>query len=40
MRYDLDGDGLVDGTIWRPYYERFPRAPYKWGVPMVVRGTS
>ena len=33
MRYGLDGDGLVDGTIWRPYYEAFPEGALQMGCP-------
>ena len=33
VRYDLNGDGLVDGAIWRPYYAAFVEARLGMGCP-------
>ena len=31
MRYDLNGDGLVDGATWEPYYEAFSMGALEMG---------
>ena len=33
LRYDLNGDGLVDGAIWMPYYRAFPMGALGMGCP-------
>ena len=33
MRYDLNGDGLVDGATWMPYYAAFPMGALGMGCP-------
>ena len=33
LRYDLDGDGLVDGAIWMPYYTAYPMGALGMGCP-------
>ena len=33
MRYDLNGDGLVDGAIWRAYYDAYPSGALEMGCP-------
>ena len=33
LRYDLDGDGLVDGAIWMPYYSAYPMGALGMGCP-------
>ena len=33
MRYDLNGDGLVDGATWMPYYDAFPMGALGMGCP-------
>ena len=33
MRYDLDGDGLVDGATWEPYYTAYPMGVLGMGCP-------
>ena len=33
VRYDLDGDGRVDGTTWEPYYAGFPMGALEMGCP-------
>ena len=33
MRYDLDGDGLVDGATWEPYYTAYPMGALGMGCP-------
>ena len=33
MRYDLNGDGIVDGAIWRAYYDAFPSGALEMGCP-------
>ena len=33
VRYDLDGDGRVDGATWRPYYAAFPMGALDMGCP-------
>ena len=33
MRYDLDGDGLVDGATWMPYYSAYPMGALGMGCP-------
>ena len=33
MRYDLNGDGIVDGAIWRPYYDAFAAGALEMGCP-------
>ena len=33
MRYDLNGDGLVDGATWMPYYVAFPMGAPEMGCP-------
>ncbi len=33
MRYDLNGDGLVDGATWEPYYEAFSMGALEMGCP-------
>ena len=33
LRYDLNGDGLVDGTTWMPYYSAFPMGALGMGCP-------
>ena len=33
IRYDLDGDGLVDGAAWMPYYDAFPMGALGMGCP-------
>ena len=33
VRYDLDGNGWVDGATWRPYYEAFDEGTYGMGCP-------
>ena len=38
MRYDLDGNGLVDGATWMPYYEAFPRGALEMGCPDGCKG--
>ena len=37
VRYDLDGNGWVDGSTWRPYYEAFDEGTYAMGCPDGVR---
>ena len=33
MRYDLNADGIVDGAIWRAYYDAFPSGALEMGCP-------
>ena len=33
LRYDLDGDGLVDGATWMPYYAAFTMGALGMGCP-------
>ena len=33
LRYDLNGDGLVDGGIWMPYYSAYPMGALGMGCP-------
>ena len=33
VRYDLNGDGMVDGTNWQPYYDAFQMASVTMGCP-------
>ena len=33
VRYDLNGDGLVDGATWMPYYDAFPMGARGMGCP-------
>ena len=33
LRYDLNGDGQVDGAIWRPYYTAYPMGALGMGCP-------
>ena len=33
LRYDLNGDGLVDGATWRPYYTAYPMGALGMGCP-------
>ena len=33
MRYDLNGDGIVDGAIWQAYYDAFPSGALEMGCP-------
>ena len=33
IRYDLNGNGLVDGTNWQPYYDAFEMASVTMGCP-------
>ena len=33
MRYDLNGDGFVDGATWQPYYTAFEEAVLGMGCP-------
>ena len=33
MRYDLNGNGLVDGATWMPYYSAFPMGALGMGCP-------
>ena len=33
LRYDLNGDGLVDGTTWMPYYSAYPMGALGMGCP-------
>ena len=33
VRYDLNGDGLVDGATWMPYYAAFPMGALGMGCP-------
>ena len=33
LRYDLNGDGLVDGAIWMPYYTAYPMGALGMGCP-------
>ena len=33
VRYDLNGDGIVDGATWRPYYDAFPSGALEMGCP-------
>ena len=33
LRYDLNGDGLVDGAIWVPYYTAYPMGALGMGCP-------
>ena len=33
MRYDLNGDGWVDGTTWRPYFTAFDQGAAGMGCP-------
>ena len=33
VRYDLNGDGLVDGATWMPYYDAFPMGALGMGCP-------
>ena len=33
MRYDLNGDGFVDGATWQPYYTAFEEAALGMGCP-------
>ena len=33
LRYDLNGDGLVDGAIWMPYYSAYPMGALGMGCP-------
>ena len=33
MRYDLNADGVVDGAIWRAYYDAFPSGALEMGCP-------
>ena len=33
VRYDLNGDGLVDGATWMPYYDAFPTGALGMGCP-------
>ena len=33
VRYDLNGDGLVDGATWMPYYSAYPMGALGMGCP-------
>ena len=33
LRYDLNGDGLVDGATWMPYYDAYPMGALGMGCP-------
>ena len=33
LRYDLNGDGQVDGATWRPYYSAYPMGALGMGCP-------
>ena len=33
VRYDLNGNGIVDGAIWRSYYDAFPSGALEMGCP-------
>ena len=33
VRYDLDGDGAVDGTAWEAYYDAFDEGALRMGCP-------
>ena len=33
LRYDLNGDGLVDGATWMPYYAAYPMGALGMGCP-------
>ena len=33
LRYDLNGDGLVDGATWMPYYRAYPMGALGMGCP-------
>ena len=33
LRYDLNGDGLVDGATWMPYYTAYPMGALGMGCP-------
>ena len=33
LRYDLNGDGLVDGAMWMPYYSAYPMGALGMGCP-------
>ena len=33
LRYDLNGDGQVDGATWRPYYTAYPMGALGMGCP-------
>ncbi len=33
VRYDLNGDGLVDGATWMPYYSAYPMGSLGMGCP-------
>lgn len=33
IRYDLNGNGVVDGTNWQPYYNAFTQATQSMGCP-------
>ena len=33
IRYDLNGDGLVDGATWMPYYSAYPMGSLGMGCP-------
>ena len=33
LRYDLNGDGLVDGATWMPYYSAYPMGALGMGCP-------
>ena len=38
VRYDLDGDGLVDGATWMPYYAAFAMGALGMGCPNGCTG--
>ena len=38
VRYDLDGDGWVDGATWRPYYDAFEEGVGGMGCPEGCAG--
>ena len=38
IRYDLEGDGVVDGPIWRPYYDAYPEGALEMGCPEGCAG--
>ena len=38
LRYDLNGDGLVDGATWMPYYAAFTMGALGMGCPRRVHG--
>ena len=38
MRYDLNGDGIVDGATWRPYFTAYPMGAVGMGCPDTCSG--